>query len=100
MPQPRRSSPLLILTLTVLQGLALAPDARAADAGAAEPPAEAPQAAPAPTPAVPAIPPIHLVWHSTPEERARMARAAREADLRRRDEERRRIAALRPHLEA
>jgi hypothetical protein len=80
-----------------LQGLALAPDARAADVGAAEPPAEPPQAAPAP---IPAIPPIHLVWHSTPEERARMARAARDADRRRQDDERRRIAALRPQLEA
>jgi len=35
-----------------------------------------------------------------PEERAGMARAARGADLRRRDDERRRIAALRPQLEA
>ncbi|HEY8021528.1 MAG TPA: hypothetical protein VIH93_10520, partial [Thermoanaerobaculia bacterium] len=48
----------------------------------------------------PAIPPIRLVWHSTPEERARMARAARDADLRRQNDERRRIAALRPQLEA
>jgi len=55
---------------------------------------------PPPPAAQPAPSSVHMAWHSTPEERARLEREVREAQARRQADERRRIARLRPQLEA